>query len=59
MPKGEAIEQFDASMHLVFDLADNYPRDSVGAHILDVVAQFLPDAAYTMQSSRQSKTDSI
>ena len=22
MPKGEAIEQFDASMHLVFDLAD-------------------------------------
>ena len=28
MPKGEAIEQFAASMHLVLDLADKYPRDS-------------------------------
>ncbi len=44
MPKGEAIEQFAASMHLVLDLADKYPRDSLAAHILDVVAhaQFLP-----------------
>ncbi len=32
-PKGEATEQFAASMHLVLDLADKYPRDSVAAHI--------------------------
>jgi hypothetical protein len=42
MPKGEAIEQFAASMHLALDLADIYPRDSLAAHILDVAAQFLP-----------------
>ncbi len=42
MPKGEAGEQFAASMHLVLDLADKYPRDSLAAHILDCVAQFLP-----------------
>ena len=42
MPKGEAIEQFAASMHLVLDLADKYPRDSLAGHILDCVAQFLP-----------------
>ena len=41
-PKGEAIEQFAASMHLVLDLADKYPRDSLAAHILDCIAQFLP-----------------
>ena len=29
-------------MHLVLDLADKYPRDSLAAHILDVVAQSLP-----------------
>jgi hypothetical protein len=28
MPKGDAVEQFAASMHLVLDLADKYPRDS-------------------------------
>ena len=38
MPKGEAMEQFAASLHLVLDLADKYPRDSLAAHILDVVA---------------------
>ena len=53
--KGAAIEQFAASMHLVLDLADKYPRDSLAAHILDVS----PGATYAMQSSRQSKTDSI
>jgi hypothetical protein len=42
MPKGDAVEQFAASMHLVLDLADKYPRDSLAAHILDCVAQFLP-----------------
>jgi hypothetical protein len=42
MPKGEAVEQFAASMHLVLDLADKYPRESLAAHILDCVAQFLP-----------------
>ncbi len=42
MPKGEAVEQFAASMHLVLDLADQYPRDPLAAHILDRVAQFLP-----------------
>jgi hypothetical protein len=42
MPKGKAVEQFAASMHLVLDLADKYPRDSLAAHILDCVAQFLP-----------------
>ena len=29
-------------MHLVLGLADKYPRDSLAANILDVVAQFLP-----------------
>jgi hypothetical protein len=42
MPKGEAVEQFAASMHFVLDLADQYPRDPLAAHILDCVAQFLP-----------------
>jgi len=42
MPKGEAVQQLAASMHLVLDLADKYPRDSLAAHILDCVAQFLP-----------------
>jgi hypothetical protein len=32
-PKGEAIEQFAACMHLVLDLADKYPRDSLATHI--------------------------
>ena len=35
MPKGEAVEQFAASMHLVLDLADKYPRNSLAAHILE------------------------
>jgi hypothetical protein len=43
MPKGEAVEQFAASMHLVLDLADKYARDSLAAHKLDDVAQFLPE----------------
>ena len=42
MPKGEAIEQFATSMHIVLALADKYPRESLAAHILDCVAQFLP-----------------
>ncbi len=42
MPKGEAVDQFATSMHLVLDLADKYPRDSLTAHILDYVDQFLP-----------------
>ena len=42
MPKGEAVEQFAASMHLVLDLAEKYPHNSLAAHILDCVAQFLP-----------------
>ncbi len=41
MPKGEAVEQFE-TMHVVLDLADKDPRDSLAAHILDVVAQLLP-----------------
>ena len=42
MTKGDVIEQFATSMCLVLDLADKYPRDSLAAHILDVVVQFLP-----------------
>jgi hypothetical protein len=42
MQKGESIEQFAGSMHLVLDLADKYPRVSLAEHILDCVAQFLP-----------------
>ena len=41
MPKGDA-EQLAASMHLVLDLADKYPHNSLAAHILVSVAQFLP-----------------
>jgi hypothetical protein len=57
MPKGEAIEQFAASMHLVLDLADKYPLDSLAAHILDVVAQFLP--ALLMSCSRRGRVRQI
>ncbi len=46
MPKGEAVQQLAASMHLVLDLADKYPRGSLAAHILDSVAQFLPALLY-------------
>ena len=42
MTKGDVIEQFATSMCLVLDLSDKYPRDSLAAHILDVVVQFLP-----------------
>jgi hypothetical protein len=35
MPKGETVGQFTGSVHLVLDLVDKYPRDSLGAHILD------------------------
>jgi hypothetical protein len=42
MPTGEGVELFAASTHLVLDLADKCPRDSLAAHILDCVAQFLP-----------------
>jgi hypothetical protein len=42
IPKGEDVEQFAASMHLVLDLVDKYPRDFLAAHFLDCVAQFLP-----------------
>jgi hypothetical protein len=38
IPKGEAIEQFAASMLLVLDLTDKYPRVSLVAYILDCVA---------------------
>jgi hypothetical protein len=41
MPKGEAIERFVVSVHLVLELADKYPRDSLAAHILNCVAKFL------------------
>ena len=30
MPKGEAVEQFDASMHLVLHLSDKYPHTRKG-----------------------------
>jgi hypothetical protein len=33
IPKGEAVEQFAASVHLVLDLPDKYTRDSLAAHI--------------------------
>jgi hypothetical protein len=42
MFKDEGIQKFVGSMHLVLDLADKYPRDSLDAHILDGVAEFLP-----------------
>jgi hypothetical protein len=42
MTKGETVDQFAESIHLVLDLADKYPRDSLAAHILDCVDQFLP-----------------
>ena len=42
MSRDETVEQFPTSMYLVLDLADKYPLDSLAAHILDCVAQFLP-----------------
>jgi hypothetical protein len=42
MPKGEPVEQLATSMHLELDLDDKYPHNSLAAHILDCVAQFLP-----------------
>ena len=41
MSKDESIEQYATTMHLVLDLADKYPHDSLSTHILDVV-WFLP-----------------
>jgi hypothetical protein len=41
-PKGEDIEQFVSCIHLVLDLDDKYPHDSLVVHILDCVPQFLP-----------------
>jgi hypothetical protein len=43
MTKGESIEQFAASMHLVLDLDAKHPLDSLAVLTLDVVAQFLPE----------------
>jgi hypothetical protein len=57
MPKVKDIEQFAASMHLVLDLTDKYPRDSLAAHILDVVVQFLP--ALLMSYSRRDRVRQI
>jgi hypothetical protein len=55
MPKGQAVEQFAASMHLVLDLADKYPRDSLAAHILDCAVPLC--VAQPMHSPWQSKAD--
>ena len=44
-------------MHLVLDLADKYPRDSLTAHILDCVAQFLP--AVLCPSTRRGRVKQI
>ena len=57
MTKGEAIEQFAASMHLVLDLVDKYPHDSLAAHILDVTTQFLP--VILMSYSRRDRVRQI
>ena len=43
MTKGESIDQVPTSMNLVLDPTDKYPHDSLDAHILDCVAQFLPE----------------
>ena len=37
IPKGESIEKFVTSIHLVLDLANKYPHDSLSVHILDVM----------------------
>jgi hypothetical protein len=34
MPKGDAVEQLAVSMHLVLDLADKYPHNSLSAQFL-------------------------
>jgi hypothetical protein len=57
MPTGETVEQFAGSMHLVLDLADKYPRDSLAAHILDCVAQFLP--AFLCPCTRRGRVRQI
>ena len=44
-------------MYLVLDLADKYPRDSLVAHILDVIEQFLP--ALFMTYSRRVRVRQI
>ncbi len=59
MPKGETVEQFAASMHLVLDLSDKYPRDSLVCTHSGHCCAVSPGATYTMQSLRKSKTDSI
>jgi hypothetical protein len=42
MPTGDTVEQLVVCMHLVLNLAEKYPHNSLAAHILDCVAQFLP-----------------
>ncbi len=44
-------------MYLVLDLADKYPRDSLVPHILDCVAQFLPD--FLCPSTRRDRVRQI
>ena len=58
MPKGEAVQQFAASMHLALDLADKYPSDSSAAHILDV-AQFFPCAKRCSVSTTALSVSSV
>ena len=55
--KGEGIQQFPGSMHLVLDLADKCLRDSLDVHILDVVEQFLP--VLFMSCSRRDRVRQI
>ena len=43
--------------HLVLDLADKYPRESLAEHILDCVAQFLP--ALLCQATRPGRVRQI
>jgi hypothetical protein len=44
-------------MHLVLDLADKYPHNSITAHILDFVVQFLP--ALLRPSTRRGRGTEI
>ena len=55
IPKGETIEQFAASMHLVLDLADKYPRDSLRYTHFRLRCVVPPSVVLSLYSPWQSK----
>jgi hypothetical protein len=57
MSKGEPVEQFASSMHLVLDLVDKYPHDSLVTHILDCVGKLCNTSSVSNLCFARRKSD--